>query len=347
MTATSQPTPEPAGTSGKIALLTVWFGEWRGWINIHLESCARNPEVVWFFLHDQPTLPAHQPANVHFVRTSCREIEARYQKVLGRPVHIPTPYKLCDLKPLLGCLFPELIRDFTWWGYCDTDLIWGDIRRFITDDDLARYDVISAHVCAILGQFSIFRGGDLARRLVEQIPDLPGLLAHPDYRGVDELLIDKAAHAAEARGEIKVSRRMLQVWERLYQPSWEKWGSDLETSRLGHPVQVTFLTGPCEWRDGRMFHQATGTETMFFHFLEWKRGWLVPLYPWPMPEIARLAIDERGFHFTFRRNNRLQNLALVICHVIPFRMGRHFKHYAAKVGRARQKLSRRLRPKTA
>jgi hypothetical protein len=341
-------TPAPAAdgstsATGKIALLTVWFGEWRGWINVHLESCARNPEIVWFFLHDQPALPAHRPANVHFVETSSRDIEQRYLRVIGRPINLPSAYKLCDLKPLLGSLFPELIQNYVWWGYCDTDLIWGDIRRFITDDDLARYDVISSHVCAILGQFSIFRGGDLPRRLVEQIPDVAGLFADTTYRGIDELLIDQAARAAETKGEIKVSRRMLQVWERLYQPSWEKWASDLETARLGRPVEVSFLTGPCEWREGRMFHQATNTETMFFHFLEWKRVWRMPLYPWPLPEMEKLVIDERGFHFTFREADLYENFALILRHEIPFLLWRHCAHYFAKAGRARAKLFRRLR----
>lgn len=341
MTAPAKTTQSHAGPSGKIALLTVWFGEWRGWINLHLESCAHNPDVTWFFLHDQPTLPANRPANVHFIETSFRDIEARYRRVLGQSIALPSAYKLCDLKPLLGCLFPELIQNFAWWGYCDNDLLWGDIRRFITDEDLARYDVITSHVCAIIGQFSIFRGGDLPRRLVAEIPEIETLFAHSEYRGVDELLIDKAARAAETRGEIKVSRRMLQVWERLYEPSWEKWASNLETERQGRPVEITFLTGPCEWREGRVFHQATGAETMFFHFLEWKRGWLIPLYPWPLPEMTKIVMDRRGFHFHFRRQNLLHNVALVVCHKIPFRVGREVKHYTAKAGRARAKIFRR------
>ncbi|MEO7413119.1 MAG: DUF6625 family protein, partial [Opitutaceae bacterium] len=257
--------PDTVWPTGKIALLTVWFGEWRGWINLHLESCAHNPDITWFVLHDQTTLPARRPANVHFVKTSFSEIEERCHRSTSRSVSIPTPYKLCDYKPLLGCFFPELIRDFEWWGYCDNDLLWGDIRRFISDEDLARYDIITSHVCAILGQFTIFRGVDLPRRLVFEIPDIEIFLSDSDYRGVDELLIDKSARAAEARGEIEVSRRMLQVWERLYEPSWEKWASDLETERLGRPVTITFLTGSCEWKDGRVFHRETGTETMFFH----------------------------------------------------------------------------------
>jgi hypothetical protein len=41
-------------------------------------------------------------------------------------------YKMCDFKPTLAYLFPELSRNDTYkyWGYVDMDLIWGNISRF-------------------------------------------------------------------------------------------------------------------------------------------------------------------------------------------------------------------------
>jgi len=334
-------------SSAKIALVTVWFGDWRGWINLNLESCARNPDITWFFLHDQPAPPAHQPANVHFVSTSLAEIASRYQHLTGRAIALTTPYKACDLKPLLGPMFPELLTGYEWWGYCDTDLLWGNLRHFLTDDVLARHDIITSHVCAIVGQFTIFRGVDLPRKLTAEIPDIDALFADPKYRGVDELLIDKAACAREARGELRVSRRMVQVWERLYEPSWETWASELETKRLGRSVEIHFPLGPCEWRDGHIYHLASGQEMMFFHFLEWKRHWHLPLYPWPLRELQSIGIDERGFHFTFGRKNSLRNFRLRFGYEIPYRVTRPLKHYAAKTGRGWRKILRAARLSSA
>lgn len=324
----------------KIALITVWLGTWRGWINLHLESCARNPDVTWFLLHDQTTLPAHQPPNVRFVSTSLPHLASRFQNLTGRECSLTTPYKACDLKPLLGPLFPELVADFEWRGYCDTDLLWGNLQRYITNEELARHDIITSHVCAIVGQFTIFRGIDLPRQLVAEIPNIDALFGDPNYRGVDELLIDKAACARETLGRLRVSRRMLQVWERLYEPSWETWASELETKRLGHPVEIRFPLGSCEWRDGRVVHLATGEETMFFHFLEWKRRWQLPLYPWPLPDLQSVRIDDRGFHFTFTRKNALRNIILRFGHEIPHRIVRPLKFYAAKAGRGFRKILR-------
>ena len=41
-------------------------------------------------------------------------------------------YKLCDYKPTVAHLFPDLARNDTYkyWGYADLDIIWGNISRF-------------------------------------------------------------------------------------------------------------------------------------------------------------------------------------------------------------------------
>ena len=41
-------------------------------------------------------------------------------------------YKLCDYKPTLSYLYPELLseRPYSYWGYGDVDIIWGNFSRF-------------------------------------------------------------------------------------------------------------------------------------------------------------------------------------------------------------------------
>lgn len=40
-------------------------------------------------------------------------------------------YKLCDFRPAYGYIFEYLIKGFDYWGYCDIDLIYGDIRKYL------------------------------------------------------------------------------------------------------------------------------------------------------------------------------------------------------------------------
>lgn len=41
-------------------------------------------------------------------------------------------YKLCDFKPTLAYLFPELSPEdkYAYWGYVDMDVIWGNFSRY-------------------------------------------------------------------------------------------------------------------------------------------------------------------------------------------------------------------------
>ena len=45
--------------------------------------------------------------------------------------------------------------EYDFWGYCDIDLIFGNIRKFITDDILDKYDKILSR-----GHFTLFRNKD-------------------------------------------------------------------------------------------------------------------------------------------------------------------------------------------
>lgn len=52
------------------------------------------------------------------------------------------PYKLCDYKSFYGYLFEEYIEEYDFWGYCDCDVIFGQLNHFLTDDLFEKYDKI-------------------------------------------------------------------------------------------------------------------------------------------------------------------------------------------------------------
>lgn len=63
-----------------------------------------------------------------------------------------SPYKLCDFKPAYGEIFQQEIKEYDFWGHCDCDLVFGNIRKFITDDILDKYDRIGN-----CGHFILYR----------------------------------------------------------------------------------------------------------------------------------------------------------------------------------------------
>src|ERR1700749_3574728 len=132
--------PEPI-KNNRIALITCYFGTAPWYLNFYLKSCAFNPTVDFFIVGDIP-LPESLPVNVHAVKMTIDEFQNLASQKLELPVNVADPYKLCDLKPAYGAIFDDLLMDYTFWGHGDMDVIFGDIRGFITDEVLEEYEVI-------------------------------------------------------------------------------------------------------------------------------------------------------------------------------------------------------------
>ena len=62
------------------------------------------------------------------------------------------PYKLCDYKPAYGEALQSLLSEYDFWGYCDCDLILGDLRKFLTEDILQTNDKLFTR-----GHMTLFR----------------------------------------------------------------------------------------------------------------------------------------------------------------------------------------------
>lgn len=133
----------------RIILIIVYFGQFRNDNSFWLKSIELNPDIDFLIFTDQ-TIKA--PKNVKIVQTTFSEVVKYIQNQYDFTVAIPQPYKLCDFKPAYGELFQEYIKDYEFWGHCDNDLIFGNIRKFITDDILKAFDRI-----LIRGHFTLYK----------------------------------------------------------------------------------------------------------------------------------------------------------------------------------------------
>ena len=104
-----------------------------------LNTCANNPTVDFLIYTDNKGNFLY-PDNVKVHEISFTEIKSRIQILFDFQIALEKPYKLCDFRPAYGEIFSEDIKEYDFWGHCDIDLFWGDIRQFITDDILDRYD---------------------------------------------------------------------------------------------------------------------------------------------------------------------------------------------------------------
>lgn len=123
-----------------IAYIIPYFGKLRTDFPLWLESCRHNPTVDFHVITDDHSYENHTEKNVFFHYMQFSEMQERTQKIFDFKIYMDRPYKLCDFKPAYGEIFPEIIEGYDFWGHCDMDLIFGDIRKFVTEEVLERYD---------------------------------------------------------------------------------------------------------------------------------------------------------------------------------------------------------------
>lgn len=155
----------------RIVLILPYFGKFPQWMNLFLKSCANNPSIDFLIFTDDQTAWDY-PANVKVVRSTLGECVNRIENKLQTKFDFEfKPYKLVDFKVAYGVIFEDYIKDggYDFWGFCDCDVIWGDIRKYITDSILENYDKIGIH-----GHLEIFRNEYTFNRLfllgTEKIP---------------------------------------------------------------------------------------------------------------------------------------------------------------------------------
>lgn len=121
-----------------IAFIIPWGGKLPTYFQLWLESCRRNPSVDFLVFTDDDA-KYNYPNNVKVHYMSFEQMKELFQKHYDFPLSINTPYKFCDFRPAFGEIFSDYLKGYDYWGHCDVDLIWGNIRKFVTDDVLTSY----------------------------------------------------------------------------------------------------------------------------------------------------------------------------------------------------------------
>ena len=131
------------------------MGKFPWYFPYFLHSCRYNPTVDFLILTDNNDPSFELPTNVKIIPYSLGQFKTDAAKALGFDVAVESYYKLCDFKPAYGTVFADYIKEYDFWGYCDVDVIFGNIRAFMTDELLAAdfgdtrpvISVIPVHYC--------------------------------------------------------------------------------------------------------------------------------------------------------------------------------------------------------
>jgi len=115
-----------------ICLITCWFGSYPWYFQYFIKSCSYNNTIDFILITDNTEPIPNKPYNITVIHKTLKEIQLTASDKFGFTVSLTYPYKLCDFKPAYGFLFQDLIANYSFWGNTDIDIIYGNIRGFIS-----------------------------------------------------------------------------------------------------------------------------------------------------------------------------------------------------------------------
>ena len=124
----------------KIAYILPYFGHLPKEFGFWLISCQMNSTVDWLLFTDDRT-KFNYPPNVKVTYCTFEDIKNKAQACFDFPIVLNRPYKLCDYKAAYGDIFKNELTGYDYWGMCDLDLVWGNIREFLTDEILEKSEI--------------------------------------------------------------------------------------------------------------------------------------------------------------------------------------------------------------
>ena len=156
----------------KIVLILPWFGNHNYYFDLFLLSCEKNPTIDFLFFTDVEEEYSY-PSNIKVINISFKMFSKLFRDFYDDfEIRLERPYKLCDFKPAYGEVLYNYIKDYDFYGYCDCDLIFGDIRTFVTEDILNQYNKIFTR-----GHFTLYRN-------IEEVRTFYRKTKYLDYRKV-------------------------------------------------------------------------------------------------------------------------------------------------------------------
>ena len=166
----------------KIAFIIPYYGKFPSFFQFFLNSCKPNHEIDWYIFSDIDITEFELPDNVKYINMNFNELRILVQSKFDFKISLNTPYKLCDYKPAYGYIFEEYLKGYDFWGYCDIDLLFGDLSKFITEDILITYDRIGH-----LGHCALYRNTKLTNTLFMQ--EINGIMRYRQVFSTDSICI--------------------------------------------------------------------------------------------------------------------------------------------------------------
>jgi hypothetical protein len=204
---------------------------------------------------------------------------------LGFKTNMNHPYKLCDFKPTYGFLFPEIIKGYDFWGHADLDVVYGNIRNFITPGILSDYDLVSSRHDYITGTFCLFRNNVQMNTLFRESKDYKMVLSSERNFCFDECNYLFA--------ELQNGASIFDYPDNIQSMTYvvQKAAKEGRLNAFFDFMIIEGTPGKIKWEKGKLTYKNE-FEVMFYHLIKFKTACKRPKILNPVPDT---------FYFTSRK----------------------------------------------
>ena len=157
----------------KVVFILPYFGKLKSYFNLFLKTLSYNENVDLLLITDNK-MENNAMKNLKVINISFENFRKKIQDKFDFKISLDTPYKLCDFKPAYGYICEEWISEYDYWGYCDCDVLFGDLSPIFSIMEKS-YDRIF-----IAGHLSIYKNTKNNNRVF--------MCEHPSYGNLHKIV---------------------------------------------------------------------------------------------------------------------------------------------------------------
>lgn len=169
----------------KILFICPYFGTYPNYFNLTLNSIKNNPTIDWLIITDIKK-EYDYPDNVKVIYMSFFELQKKIQSYFDFKISLNAPFKMCDFRPAYGIVFKDYLSDYDFWGHCDFDCIYGNLRKFLPENILDTHERIYC-----LGHMSLYKNTNIINNMfknkLDKYTDYKEIFTHDKPYSFDEM----------------------------------------------------------------------------------------------------------------------------------------------------------------
>lgn len=145
----------------KTCFIICWFGNLPDYFPVWAKTCSYNKDFD-FLIFTDAQVRYNLPPNIKHIKFTLKELLKRIENKVFSPTKLTKPYRVCDFRPMYGIIFANELAGYDFWGYCDIDVVFGDLSKFLSAQDFQRDAILNG------GHFTLIRNCDSMNELYKK-----------------------------------------------------------------------------------------------------------------------------------------------------------------------------------